>query len=160
MQRLAIYILSLLLFLFTACEDTTFRSSVPYYPVSLKIDTNQDIYVNFKPACITSYVVADKDGYHFNGITRMYSGMGFAYGYAGVVIYITLGSEYMAYDLCCPHCLLQHKPVDVDGMFATCPTCGEEYNLDVYGTPTKGISREALRRYSTLYSNGVLTIRN
>ena len=86
--------------------------------------------------------------------------MGDMFGYAGVVVYISGNSEYLAYDLCCPKCLRQDKPVEIDGLFATCPVCGEQYNLDVYGTPSQGISHEALRRYSTLYSGEILTVRN
>ena len=53
------------------------------------------------------------------------------------------------------------EPVEVDGMFATCPICGEAYDLGSgYATPKKGISNEALRRYDLIVSNGVITIRN
>lgn len=160
MQRLGRYILVVCMVLLTGCEDTTFRSSVPYYPVNLRIDTRLAFFVHFKPTNIYSYTIVDNSGYHFNGQTLPRQAMGDAYGYAGVVVFVSSGGEYMAYDMCCPKCLRQNAPIEVDGLFATCPTCGEQYNLDVYGTPQTGISGEALRRYNTLYSGEIITIRN
>ena len=83
------------------------------------------------------------------------------FGYAGVVVYIDGFGTYSAYDMACPHCVKQDTPVEIDGMLATCPICGEEYDLCTgYATPQKGISNEALRRYDLIVSNGVITIRN
>lgn len=155
--------LTFLLFLLALCAcdtHTTYRSSVPSYPVNIRINTNEGVYVHFVPENTTLYMIVDKDGYHFNGQTMPRKETD-RFGYAGVVVYIDIFGSYSAYDMACPHCVKQDKPVEVDGMLATCPICGEEYDLGCgYATPQKGISNEALRRYDLIVSNGVITIRN
>lgn len=145
----------------TACDThTTYRSSVPSYPVNIRINTYEGTYVHFVPENSYTYMIVDKDGYHFNGQTMPRKETD-RFGYAGVVVYIDGNGNYSAYDMACPHCVKQDTPVEIDGMLATCPLCGEEYDLGTgYATPQKGISDEALRRYSLIVSNGVITIRN
>ena len=151
----------LFLLAFCACDThTTYRSSVPSYPVNIRINTNEGVYVHFVPENIYTFLTVDEKGCHFNGQTdpRLVTDR---FGYAGVVVYIDGFGTYSAYDMACPHCVKQDEPVEVDGMLATCPLCGEEYDLGTgYATPQKGISDEALRRYSLIVSNGVITIRN
>lgn len=142
------------------CENTTYKSAVPTRPVQLAIDTRAGMYVHFVPTNTCSYVVVDATGYHFNGQTMPLIETDY-YGYAGVVIFVNNNQHYSAFDLCCPHCLSQHQPCIMDGIFAVCPICGEQYDLSFgYATPSKGISREALRKYTCLYSNYRLTVRN
>ena len=151
----------LFFFTLTACDThTTYRSSVPSYPVNIRINTNEGVYVHFVPENIYTFLTVDEKGCHFNGQIdpRLVTDR---FGYAGVVVYIDGFGTYSAYDMACPHCVKQDEPVEVDGMLATCPLCGEEYDLGTgYATPQKGISDEALRRYSLIVSNGVITIRN
>ena len=143
----------------TACDThTTYRSSVPSYPVNIRINTYEGTYVHF--VHIYTYWIVDEKGYHFNGQTMPRKETD-RFGYAGVVVYIDGNGNYSAYDMACPHCVKQDTPVEIDGMLATCPICGEEYDLGTgYATPQKGISNEALRRYDLIVSNGVITIRN
>lgn len=147
--------------LLAGCDgNTTFRSSVPSYPVNIKINTSLGMFVNFVPENIYTYVIADMDGYHFNGQSLPRTELD-RFGYAGVVVYIDGFGQYGAYDMACPHCVKQNAPVEIDGMFAVCPTCGEEYDLGGgYATPQKSISNEALRKYSLIVSGGVVTVRN
>ena len=142
-----------------ACDThTTYRSSVPSYPVNIRINTYEGTYVHF--VHIYTYLIVDEKGYHFNGQTMPRKETD-RFGYAGVVVYIDGSGTYSAYDMACPHCVKQDEPVEVDVMLATCPLCGEEYDLGTgYATPQKGISNEALRRYDLIVSNGVITIRN
>ena len=151
----------LFLLAFCACDThTTYRSSVPSYPVNIRINTYECTYVHFVPENTYTYLIVDEKGYHFNGQTMPRKETD-RFGYAGVVVYIDGFGTYNAYDMACPHCLKQDEPVEVDGMLATCPLCGEEYDLGSgYATPRKGISNEALRRYDLIVSNGVITIRN
>ena len=151
----------LFLLAFCACDThTTYHSSVPSYPVNIRINTYEGTYVHFKPEYPYTYMIVDKDGYHFNGQTMPRKETD-RFGYAGVVVYIDGSGTYSAYDMACPYCVKQDEPVEVDGMLATCPLCGEEYDLGTgYATPQKGISDEALRRYDLIVSNGVITIRN
>lgn len=141
--------------LLTGCKgNTTFRSSVPSYPIHLEINTNVGMFVNFVPENVTMYLTADETGIHLNGTTQPLT-VTDAYGYAGTVVYIDGFHPYGAYDLCCPHCLKRDKPCIVNGIFAVCPECGEEY--DIYsgnGVPTRGIAKEALKQYQATYNAG------
>lgn len=160
MRVMRVILCVLLLFSTAACEDTVWRSAVPSYPVQLTINTQQGIYVHFVPSNINACCIIDRDGYHFNGQTLPLTMLDY-YGYAGVIVYIDGNGQYSAFDMACPKCLSRQHPVEQDGMFATCPLCGEQYDLSYgYATPSQGISREPLRKYTTLYSNGILTIRN
>ena len=139
---------------FAGCESVNWKSSVPTSPVHLEINTNVGMYVSFVPEHVGAYLVADAGGIHYNGITQPLTVMD-AYGYAGTVVYINGWNPYVAYDLCCPNCLKRDKPCKVDGMFAVCPVCGEEY--DIYsgnGVPTKGIAKEPLKPYNATYNAG------
>lgn len=153
--------LTFLLFLLALCAcdtHTTYRSSVPSYPVNIRINTYEGAYVHF--VHIYTYLIVDEKGYHFNGQTMPRKETD-RFGYAGVVVYIDGNGNYSAYDMACPNCVSQKDPVKVDGMLAICPLCGEAYDLGSgYATPQKGISDEALRRYSLIVSNRVITIRN
>lgn len=143
-----------LLALCAGCKRTNWRSSVPDAPIHLEINTGIGMYVNFVPSNTTQYLIANESGIHFNG-QRMPLSVTEAYGYAGTVVYINMFSQYMAYDLCCPHCLDRDKPCTVSGMYAICPTCGEEYDINTgNGAPLRGIADEPLKQYMTTYDQG------
>ncbi|MBP5658883.1 MAG: hypothetical protein J6W89_02575 [Paludibacteraceae bacterium] len=153
MQKRLFILLAIAMELLTGCEGTNWRSSVPSYPIHLEFNTDVGMYVSFVPENLMGYIIADARGIHYNGITYPLT-VEEAYGYAGTVVYIDGMHPYGAYDLCCPHCLLRNKPCTVNGMYAVCPVCYEEY--DIYsgnGAPRKGISREPLKEYSAKYIN-------
>lgn len=146
--------------LLCACENPTFRSSVPRYPVRLTIDTRQGVFVHFTPEALSTYVIADREGYHYNGELVVRTVLD-AYGYGGVVVYIDMLGNYNAFDLACPNCAAKGRcmPCTVDGLFAVCPECKEHYDLGS-GTavPTKGIANEYMLRIPVINSGGKLTI--
>ena len=146
--------------MFFGCENTTFKSSVPTYPVRVTIDTRVGQFVHFQPTMLSSYVVVNREGYFLDGkyvtpVTAMD-----AWGYGGIVVYISTNG-YTAYDLACPHCA-QHGacvPCTVNSPNAVCPECGEEYDLlSGAAVPTKGIAHETLRPLNVINSDGRLTI--
>lgn len=148
----------------SACTDPV--SSLPARPVGIRINTNQDIFVHFQPTNLYDYVIADKEGLHYIDQIRRYpEGQG-AHGYGGVVVMVTASelNPYASFDLACPACYLntgQCHITHIDGFFAICPTCGEEYDLSSgAGIPTKGQSKECLHRYTTTVVNGVITVQN
>lgn len=154
----------------SACENGIQQSCVPSYVVNLSVNTELGDYTLFVPANIYSHMIVDDTGYHFNKKTIPLTIGGDPHGYMGVVIFIDGGGQYVAFDLCCPQCYSNGlrkggkpgtclEPLEIDGIFATCPVCGAQYELNCYGVPHSG-AREALRQFSTLYSNHILTIRN
>lgn len=131
----------------SGCKDTTFKSSVPSFPVYLQLNILAE-YPHFQPTNTGQYLVFKEPRFLTDAV-----------GYGGVLIYIAMDANYHAYDLTCPHCLNPKTGVKVDGMFAVCPDCGECYDLSFgYATPTKGKSNEALRQYSAVYYAPYLTI--
>ena len=151
---------SLCVLVLGACEDPPiFRSSVPMYPVRITIDTNVGAFVHFIPTASYSHIIVNEDGYFYDGkFIQKPLGMD-AWGYAGVVVYINMMGGYDAYDLCCPNCVYEQQACKVDGPFATCPLCGEQYTLgDGTAGPNKGIAKEQLRRLNVMNSGGRLTI--
>ena len=157
-----IIFLSIFIFQFSlsSCEGTTFQSSVPAYPVRIVIDTRIGAFVHFLPTALGSHVTVTKDGYYLDGRWVNAVSATDAWGYGGVVAYVsTMG--YTAYDLACPYCA-EHgrcRTCTIDGMNAVCPDCGEEYDLmSGAAVPQKGLSHETLRRLGIMNSDGRLTI--
>ena len=155
-------ILSILIFqfLFFGCENTTFRSSVPAYPVRVVIDTRVGAFVHFQPTSLGSHVVVNKDGYFLDDQWVAATSAMDAWGYGGVIVYVS-SFGYNAYDLACPYCA-EHgscQACTVNGMNAVCPHCGEEYDLmSGTGVPQKGIAHEALRKLNIMNSDGRITV--
>ena len=143
-----------------SCEHTTFQSSVPTYPVRFSINTNMGEFVHFKETSQNEYVALTEDGYFYNGKWIQARLVTDAYGYAGTVVFVSIGG-YVAYDLACPYCAAhgRKQACDIDGIFATCPHCGEQYDLGSgSAAPQKGIANECLRKYAIINSDGKLTI--
>ena len=157
---IAICILSALAVIFASCEDTTFRSSVPTYPVRIAIDTKA-VFVDFTPENLNAYITVDKDGYKRpDGKVALPVSVMDAWGYGGVVVYISMFG-YGAYDLACPYCAGRGllSPCKMHGIHAECPKCGETYDLGCgYALPSKGLSKEALRRYNILSTGDKITV--
>ena len=149
-------------FFLASCEGSTIGSSVPRLAVHLVIDTHEGEFVHFVPEAINTYIIADQEGYHYNGrLVKARPEGTYACGYGGVVVYININKGYDAYDLACPYCAAHGAcvPCEVDGFFATCPKCGEKYDL-ASGTaaPQQGIAKEYLLRLPLTNSNGRITI--
>jgi len=148
--------------LLCSCQGTTFSSSVPRYPVYFNIDTRQGAFVHFIPTAVTSYVLAKDKGLYYNDQLVQPRLDVHAYGYGGVVVYIDIMGNYNAYDLACPYCAGRgmKRSCAVDGIYAVCPECGEQYDLGS-GTavPRNGIARESMLRIPVTNSGGNLIIR-
>ncbi len=130
-----------------SCEETVYRSSVPTYPVEMRLNIAGE-YVHFVPDNTGQYLTFTKPRFPNEAI-----------GFAGILVCTGYDRAYYAYDLACPGCLSQSKHLEVDGMFAVCPVCTEAYEFyNGLGNPTKGIVRENLRRYQTTISGNYLHI--
>ncbi len=131
------------------CENPNYHSSVPSYPVRLDVDIVAE-YPHFVP----------DNGYQtLTFTTKRYANE--ALGYSGILVWVDMSGKYQAADLCCPHCLLRTTPVTVDGIYAHCPECGEDFDISYgYALPMHGMTQEPLRKY-TIYAQGSkIQIRN
>ena len=123
----------------TGCEDVNRRSPVPYVPVNYTLHITRE-YPHF---------MVDH-GFQTMAITQKKFEREYI-GYAGLLIWIGMDNQYHAADLCCPNCLQQNQPVQVDGLYAICPTCNEHFDLSSgYPFPTKGITKFPLRVYQAV----------
>lgn len=160
MQRQRQLIIGLLGLILCSCEGIGTQSSVPAMPVNITIDTRQGYFVHFTPEALTSYVVINGDGYHYNGHDLPLPFMG-AFGCGGVVVYVNMLGSYNAYDLACPYCYQKGsiQSCTVNGLFANCAHCEEEYDISGgVAVPTKGIGHECLRSLPLTYIGGVIRI--
>jgi len=145
--------------LLTSCEGTSFSNSVPAYPVRVVIDT-RTLFVDFTPENTNAYITVDQDGYKENDRFVVPVTVMDAWGYAGVLAYVSLGG-YVAFDLGCPYCAGRGTKSQcyMDGIYAVCPVCGEQYEVaSGYALPQKGLSKETLRPLAVQAENGKLTI--
>ncbi len=154
-MRKFLFILPLLLL--SGCENY-YTSSIPTRPVYMRLSVLQ------YPSLVSagSYAVLDKTGLYENGTWRRQLLETERYGYGGVVLYCTGDNlyPYVAFDLCCPFCADPINHCEPTGLFAECPRCGEVYDLSCYGMSTKGISKEALKRYAVGYMHPYITVSN
>ena len=133
-----------LVFILLSCEDTNNMNPVSYVPVNYTLNITQE-YPHF---------VVD-NGYNVMTITETRFDREYI-GYAGLIVWIGMDGQYHAADLCCPHCLLKHKPVEIDGFYAICPECEEHYDLSYgYANPTKGMTKFGLKMYRTILNNSM-----
>ncbi len=133
----------------SSCSGNTYISSVPAMPVQFIYNVLAEDPA-FVPANTGAYKIIKERRYDTDYI-----------GYAGLLLYVGMDMQHHAFDLACPHCLSTQKPVEVDGIFAICPVCGEQYDISYgYGTQTKGISKEPLRKYNCIWNGTTLTVRN
>lgn len=138
--------------LLCGCDGPT-NSSVPVYPVRFEVNT-KTVFIDFTPQNVNAYITLDRDGYKENGVWKLPATAMDAWGYGGVVLYVSMVG-YVAFDLACPLCAAKgsKSPCEMDGIYAVCPNCGEEYEVaSGYGFPRKGISKEAMRRLNTYVS--------
>lgn len=149
MNRIRKILLGVIGLCMIGCDaNTTFRSSVPTYPVQFEINILAE-YPGFVIGNGFQTLTFTKQRYYQDAI-----------GYAGLLVWIGMDDQYHAADLCCPHCVNTRTAVEVDGFYAKCPVCGEEYDLSFgIANPTKGISKEMLRKYSTAFNGTKLMIR-
>lgn len=142
-------LLILIMVVLTACDDWKPQSSVPAMPVYYVINIMAED-PHFVTANTGAYKLIDHRRYDTDFI-----------GYAGLIVYIGMDAAYHAFDLACPVCLKRDTTLTVDGIFAQCEVCGEEYDLSFgYATPIHGRSKEALRKYKTYFDGTTLTIRD
>ena len=133
-----------MIFMLLSCEDTNNMNPVSYVPVNYTLNITQE-YPHF---------LVD-NGFDTKTITETRFDREYI-GYAGLVVWIGMDGQYHAADLCCPHCLLKHKPVEVEGFYAICPECEEHYDLSYgYANPTKGMTKFGLKMYRTILNNSM-----
>ncbi|HKJ43896.1 MAG TPA: hypothetical protein VKA27_17495 [Sunxiuqinia sp.] len=129
------FFLVLLMVISTACKDN-YNTSIPYVDVNFSINL-----VNH------------------NALTTVGTPVFFNGGYGGIVV-INTGTSYSAYDVTCPYEVDFKCRVEADGVIATCPCCGSQYNLLEGGYVVNGPSAEPLKQYHVNASGDILHITN
>lgn len=130
--------------------------SIPYYPVYVEIDLNQEWRLQAPQASkIFNQSNIDQE------LERGKTGLG------GVLVYYGLsvdGSKnmYYAFDAACPHEASKNTVLEVvDDIYAVCPKCGSKYEiLTGVGNPKEGPSTKYLQRYSVSVNGSKIYVRN
>jgi len=132
----------------TACEDEETHLTVPFSPVSFRIDLNGRDYRLKIPLSFSLFTEKDR------------TLLSDRFGYGGLlVVSDATGSAIYAYDLSCPHedsKVVQVVPAD-DGK-AVCPSCGSVFvtlfgytngdgSMVGFGSVDSGPATEPLQRY-------------
>jgi hypothetical protein len=147
-------ILSLLMLLLLAACGDNYSSSIPSYPVSLRLNlaTGYPLFRNsvnqfllFEKPILTT----DRMGY---GGILLCSGELNGYG----------NSQYFAYDLSCPveaKRTVKLRALQDDFCKVKCDECTSEYYVgNGLGMPTFGPAKEALKQYRTSLSGDILIV--
>ena len=131
-----------LLCMLMGCENINNMNPVPNVPVNYTLNIESE-YPTFTTVYQTMTITKKRFFYE-------------AIGYSGLLIWIDMYGYYHAADLCCPNCLIKNKPVTIDGLYAVCPTCGEQYDLSYgFAIPTKGFTQYPLQKYQATLNNSV-----
>ncbi len=144
-----IFVVLSLSVLILSCEDPN-QSRIPYTPVRLDLNLTAQ-YPTFTNVYDTLVFTAPRFGY----VGQDYI------GYGGILVTVGIGnngSQYYAYDLCCPYevdAKIRVYP-DPTGRYAVCKVCGSEFYIaDGWGRVSKGPSKWSLKRYTaSKYING------
>ena len=141
--------MGLICVMLSACNGNTYYSSVPSLPVQFVYNVLAED-PSFVTANTSAYKIIKERRYETDYI-----------GFAGLLLFVGMDMNYHAFDLACPHCLSVKNTLEVDGIFAVCPICGEKYDLSYgYATPTVGITTEPLRKYRCNWNGTTLTVSN
>ena len=125
------------------CKDD-YNSVVPYIDVYYNIPTTNIIELNIPGG-----------SFYFRNL-----------GYGGIIVFRDLtdnSNPFLAYDATCTYEISSTCRVVAadDSGLVKCPCCGSEYILfGGNGSPTKGPAIEPLKQYQTLYSGGLINLRN
>ena len=147
MNKFKAFTLLLLLLWLPFCSDDAPRQTVPFAPVNFQLDLNGLDHSLKNSLSFKIFTEQDRrtdnDRFGYSGVLVI-SGM-------GVTTDVT-GTNFYAYDLCCPHEKNRKSTIipEEDGT-ATCATCGSEF-VTMYGlgTPQKGPATESLQRYRVI----------
>lgn len=146
-MRRAVFILGLLLSLVSSSCGDSYKSSIPNISVYLRGSLLQSPY--------NSIITPGE----FIEVTKNEHNV--AIGYAGLILGQSYYGEYYSFDMACPVEASRSIAVHLkEGGIAVCSECGEEYDLNNYGVPTKGIGDEPLKKYSISVSNNYVTVQN
>ena len=139
-----ILLISLFVCLAFSCEDEIY-SPIPWAPVNFKLSLNgEDSELNGS----LSYKIFTQRRFDTD-----------RFGYGGLLVINAMGTSIhnlKAYDLCCPVEVDPNVRVqpEASGLTATCPKCGEVYNISSNGAPNFG-SKHPLKQYKVSTTAGI-----
>ncbi len=98
-----------------------------------------------------------------NGTNTRYGNRAAGFKGSGIIIYHSQPGEFLAFDRTCPHeysTTQEIVRVNVDGIYAICPTCNTNYVLPSFGTPISGPGRYPLKNYNTRFDGRFIYVWN
>lgn len=139
-------VISFLTVLFVGCNDNVI-SSIPDFPVYLELNLTTT-YPTFKNSYL-KFLLFKQGVFVTDRI-----------GYGGILVYTGFDGSYYAFDMACPYEAKQNIRVYPNNAGqAVCEGCGSVFDIGYgIGSPSKGLAKEALKRYKATLSGDVLLI--
>jgi hypothetical protein len=138
--------LAILTLSFVGCNENVI-SSIPDFPVYLQLNLTTT-YPTFRNS-YNKFLLFKQGVFVTDHV-----------GYGGILVYTGLDGGYYAFDMACPYEAKQNirvYPNDVGQ--AICEGCGSVYEIGYgIGYPSKGVAKEALKRYKATLSGDNLII--
>lgn len=147
-----IFLFSIFSLFLLSCDDT-YISSIPDYPVNLRLDLYTNPYNTIKENS-NHYLIFDLNSPNYGGI--------YGIGYGGILVFCGWDSKYYAFDLSCPYEHKQNIKIKPNGLGqAICDSCKTVYDISYgVGNPTSGKAKEYLKSYKAVFLNGYLYVTN
>lgn len=138
-------------FLLLSC-DNSYDSSIPYFPVCLKLDFRVSPYTTLKNSVNQFLIIDEKSNLNTTG----------PIGFSGVLVYTDFDGKYCAFDLCCPYEAQRDiKITPNENGEAVCQKCGSVFSIAYgIGNPVSGPAKQPLKRYKTFVQGDMLYITN
>lgn len=138
-------------FLLLSC-DNSYDSSIPYFPVCLKLDFRVSPYTTLKNSVNQFLIIDKKSNLNTTG----------PIGFSGVLVYTDFDGKYCAFDLCCPYEAQRDiKITPNENGEAVCQKCGSVFSIAYgIGNPVSGPAKQPLKRYKTFVQGDMLYITN
>jgi nitrite reductase/ring-hydroxylating ferredoxin subunit len=137
----------------SGCKKDNFHP-VPDVTIDFYIDLTDPEFLNLTVE--TGYAL-------INSATNNWGYLSAGFDNNGIIVYHSMGDEFLAYDRTCPHDYALSGlsiAVDVDGVYAECPECKSTWALPSFGAPSAGPSRYPLKEYRTSFDGRFVHVFN
>jgi len=146
-------VILLILALQSSCKKDEY-DVIPYVMVDFYIDLYDPEFFNLSVE--TGYALV---GSLTNNLGQYAAG----FDDNGIIIYHSIGDEFIAYDRTCPHDWAVNTKsiaIDVDGVYADCPECKSTWALPSFGASASGPSKYPLKTYRTTFDGRFIHVFN
>jgi nitrite reductase/ring-hydroxylating ferredoxin subunit len=144
--------LIILTMLLASCENSK-NDVIPDVYVYFTIDLSDPQFLDLTGIGGSAYVSSS---------TNNFGSVAAGYDNNGIIVHCG-ADNYYAYDRTCPHDFVNEAKsvkVNIDFVYAICPSCSTKYALTAGGTPASGPGKYPLKNYRTSFDGRFVTVWN